>query len=71
MTDAQRKAREWLRERGGDGAFDKHGVALAGGESAPFMRTTWNGLRDLGLVEFYNPKGSGRGRLRLTTSDAA
>ena len=69
MTKAQQKALEWLREHGGDAAFDKFGVALAMGETAPFTRSTWNALRDLELVEFYNPSGKGRGRMRLTTSD--
>ena len=65
MTDAQKAALKWLNEHNGDGCFDRHGVALAGGETAPFTRHTWNGLRDLGLVEFYNPAGKGYGRLRV------
>ena len=56
MTAAQREALIWLREHSGDGVFDKHGVLLAAGESAPFMRSTWNALRDLGQVEFYDRK---------------
>ncbi|MBX9875008.1 MAG: hypothetical protein K2X84_09135, partial [Beijerinckiaceae bacterium] len=56
---------DWLRKHGGDGIFDRNGVLLAAGESAPFMRATWNALRDAGLVEFYNPTGKGRGRCRL------
>lgn len=66
MTDAMNAAMKWLREHGGDAAFDKYGVALAMGETAPHERKTWNALRDLGLVEFYNPSGKGRGRMRLT-----
>lgn len=66
MTDAQLRAIKWLRTRNGDGMFDQHGVAMAAGETAPFMRSTWNALRDLGYIEFYNPAGKGRGRLRLT-----
>ena len=66
MTKAQTEALDWLRHHNGDGAFDRHGVLLAAGELAPFMRSTWNRLRDLGLVEFYNPTpGRGRGRARL------
>ena len=65
MTKAQEQALKWLREHGGDAVFDRYGVALAMGETAPFQRSTWNGLRDLGLVEFYNPAGKGRGRMRL------
>ncbi|TAK50257.1 MAG: hypothetical protein EPO23_03360 [Xanthobacteraceae bacterium] len=61
------QALDWLRRHGADGMFDKNGVLLASGDLAPFMRSTWNALRDLGLVEFYNPTpGKGRGRVRLT-----
>lgn len=65
LTKAQREALDWLRKHNGDGLFDRNGVVLAAGESAPVMRGTWNALRDAGLVEFYNPAGKGRGRLRL------
>lgn len=65
MTKSHIKALEWLRERGGDAALDKHGVVLAAGETAPFTRVTWNALRDAGHVEFYNPTGRGHGRIRL------
>lgn len=65
MTPAQTKALKWLRDHGGDGMFDLNGVLLAAGESAPFMRATWNTLRDLGKVEIYGgPKG--RSRVRVT-----
>lgn len=49
------EAIEWLRERGGDGVFAdrSHQVLYACGEKAPFMRSTWNRLRDAGAVEFY------------------
>lgn len=63
LSKPQSKALDWLRERSGDGVFDRNGVLIACGESAPFMRSTWNALRDAGLIEFY---GSGRGRARLT-----
>jgi hypothetical protein len=66
LTKAHREALKWLRDRNGDGIFDLNGVVLAGGESAPVVRTTWNLLRDHGLVEFYKPTGKGRGRIRLT-----
>lgn len=65
ITKPQKEALKWLAERGGDGCFDKNGIALACGESAPFMRSTWNKLSALGLIEFYNPTGKGRGRLRI------
>jgi hypothetical protein len=66
LTKAEREAICWLRERSGDGMFDRHGVVLACGELAPHVRSTWNALSDLGFIEFYNPAGNGRGRLRLT-----
>ena len=65
MTSSQKEALKWLEDRGGDAAFDKHGVALAMGETAPHTRSTWNALHRAGLVEFYNPTGKGRGRMRL------
>lgn len=71
MTKAQEAALAWLRERNGDGCFDRNGVLLAAGEAAPVTRGTWNALRDLGLVEFYKPTGKGRGRCRLTARAAA
>lgn len=71
MTKAQEAALAWLRERNGDGCFDRNGVLLAAGERAPVTRGTWNALRDLGLVEFYKPTGKGRGRCRLTGRAAA
>jgi len=67
MTPAQMKALKWLREHGGDGMFDKNGVLLAAGESAPFMRATWNALRDAGAVEFYGGPQS-RSRVRVIAS---
>lgn len=71
LTKSGREALEWLAKRNGDGLFDTNGVVLAAGETAPFMRMTWNQLRDAGLVEFYNPTGKGRGRLRLTDAGRA
>lgn len=58
LSPALRDALKWFSERGGDGVFaDKsHQVLLARGESAPFMRSTWNKLRDRGHVEFYGKR---------------
>jgi len=53
MTKSQSEALKWFQERGGDGVFDKCGVLLVRGERAPFMRSTWNSLRDIGKIEFY------------------
>ncbi len=69
LTKSQAAAVKWLRERGGDACFDKNGVALACGETAPFLRSTWNELQKAGLLEFYGGKrdgGRGYGRLRLS-----
>lgn len=66
LTITHTAALEWLRKHGGDGVFDNNGVLVAQGVSAPFMRSTWNKLRDAGKVEFYNPSGKGRGRVRIT-----
>jgi hypothetical protein len=69
MTKAQADALKWFRNHNGDGCFDRNGVLLAGGELAPVCRSTWNALRDLGQVEFYNPTpGRGRGRMRIIAS---
>ena len=64
-------ALSWLAKHGGDGCFNRGGVALAAGETAPHTRGTWNNLELIGLVEFYNPAGKGRGRLRLTEAGRA
>lgn len=74
MTPAQTSALKWLRDRGGDGCFDKRGIALAQGETAPVMRSTWNALRDAGEIEFYGGAqdgGRGYGRLRVVQKPAA
>lgn len=68
LTKSQSAALKWLKEHGGDGCFDKHGVAFAQGETAPFTRPTWNGLEAAGLLQFYGGRrdgGRGYGRLRL------
>lgn len=61
-TAAQREALLWLRAHNGEGVIDRCGVLVAAGETAPFMRSTWNALRDAGHVEFYGHK---RGRVRV------
>lgn len=69
-TSARMRALRWLWDRGGDGGFDLHGIAFARGETAPFQRGTWNALRSLGLVEFYELSGRTYRRLRVTPSGA-
>ena len=65
LTAPQKQALGWLSKHAGDGLFDNNGVLLAGGESAPFMRSTWNNLHAFGYVEIYKPAGKGRGRVRI------
>jgi len=52
----------WLKNRTGDGVFDRNQVLTAAGERAPVMRSTWSKLENDGLVERYL---SNR-RLRIT-----
>ncbi|TPW33222.1 hypothetical protein FJU08_01260 [Martelella alba] len=61
-TPNQLSALKWLKNRSGDGVFDRNQVLNACGERAPVMRSTWNKLRDLGLVEPY----LNNRRLRIT-----
>ena len=68
-TKSQQTALRWLSDRGGDACFDRNGVALAQGETAPIERKTWNALQAMGLIEFYGgvrDGGRGYGRLRHT-----
>lgn len=68
LTKAQQSAYKWLVDRGGDACFDRHGVALAQGETAETERKTWNALERAGLIRFYGGKrdgGKGYGRLAV------
>lgn len=65
MTRAQKLATRWLSEHNADGGFDRHGVLIAGGEKAPFMRSTWNAICEAGMAELY-ALDTPRKRLRLT-----
>ncbi|KQZ81897.1 hypothetical protein ASD64_09075 [Mesorhizobium sp. Root157] len=62
MIHSETEALKWLADHGGDGVFAgrDHQALLARGETAPFMRSTWNALASQGLVEFY-----GKRRCRL------
>ncbi|RWP64892.1 hypothetical protein [Mesorhizobium sp.] len=62
MSPSCLSALKWLRNRNGDGVFDRNQVLVAAGERAPIMRSTWNKLADADLVEFYHD----RRRLRVT-----
>ncbi|RWF02975.1 hypothetical protein [Mesorhizobium sp.] len=62
MSPSCLSALKWLRNRNGDGVFDRNQVLVAGGERAPVMRSTWNKLQAAELVEFYME----RRRLRVT-----
>ncbi|TIM16254.1 MAG: hypothetical protein E5Y67_03410 [Mesorhizobium sp.] len=62
MSPSCLSALKWLRNRNGDGVFDRNQVLVASGERAPVMRATWNKLQAAELVEFYME----RRRLRVT-----
>ena len=62
LSQTLKEACLWLRNRNGDGGFDRNQVLLAGGDHAPFNRSTWNKLEAAGLAEFYQS----RRRIRLT-----
>lgn len=56
------KALEWFAAHNGDGTYAARGnTLLAAGSIAPFNRSTFNNLRDLGLIEFYDKR-----RVRIT-----
>lgn len=67
MTKAQTDALKWLVEHNGTGIFNKNGVLLAAGELAPFMRSTWNALRDAGKVDIYRIGARGPARVAVAT----
>lgn len=61
-TPAMLSALLWLKNRNGDGVFDRNQVLTAAGERAPIMRSTWSKLENAGLVERY----LNNRRLRIT-----
>lgn len=67
MTKSQQDALNWLMGHNGTGVFDKNGVLLAAGELAPFMRSTWNALRDAGHVDIYRIGTRGPARVAVTS----
>ena len=62
ITDAQKAALKWLKNRGGDGVFDKTRCLIARGERAGVMRVSWARLEQAGLVERY----ASNKRMRIT-----
>ena len=62
MGKAHKSALLWLKNRNGDGVFDRNGILVAGGERGPYMRATWKRLEENGYVERY----LGNKRLRIT-----
>ncbi len=52
-TPSMLSALLWLKNRNGDGVFDRNQVLTAAGERAPIMRSTWSKLEAAGLVERY------------------
>lgn len=55
-TNAQLSALLWLRNRNGDGVFDRNQVLTAAGQRAPYMRGTWSALERAEMVEFYHDR---------------
>lgn len=53
LTNAQKSALKWFKNRGGDGMFDKTNCLIARGERAGVMRGTWSILEKAGYVERY------------------
>lgn len=70
LTKAQEEALRWLRQRNGEGMFDRNGVLLAAGELAPHTRTTWNRLREAGAVEIYRDRLCGPSRVRIIQKES-
>lgn len=69
LTPSQLDALEWLSKHANEGMFDRNGVLLAAGETAPFMRSTWNNLETAGHVHTWSlpsARGSRTKRLGLT-----
>lgn len=62
VTPSMLSALLWLKNRNGDGVFDRNQVLTAAGERAPIMRSTWSKLEAAGLVERY----LNNRRLRIT-----
>lgn len=62
ITDAQKAALKWLKNRGGDGLFDKTRCVVARGERAGVMRVSWIRLEQAGLIERY----ANNKRVRIT-----
>ena len=61
VSASQKSALLWLKNRGGDGVFQKNNLLCAAGEIAPVMRTTWRKLQSASLMESHAPR-----RVRLT-----
>jgi len=62
LTDAQKSALKWLKNRGADGVLDRTNCVIARGERAGVMRSTWTALERDGCVERY-----GKRRIKVTT----
>jgi hypothetical protein len=68
VTDAMRRALEWLAAHNGEGCFDKRGCLLAAGERAPIARGT---IAKLSLAGFLQAAGINRVRLTVAGRHAA
>jgi hypothetical protein len=56
LTDAHKAALKWLKNRGGDGVFDKTQCLIACGERAGVRRATWSRLEAAGMIHRHGPK---------------
>lgn len=63
LTDAQKAALKWLKNRGGDGVFDRTQCLIAAGERAGVNRSTWSKLEAFGMVYRYGDRNR---RCRVT-----
>ena len=66
MTPAQQSALRDLAQNGGEGAIDKRGVLVSGGERLAYQPETW-----LRLVTTSHIEVAGPNRLRITAAGRA
>ena len=69
MTEAQRKALDWLLAHNGDGKRIG-GAVLAAGEYAKTVPSTWKALEIGGFVETYRD-ANGHSRVRVSEKGKA
>jgi len=65
LSKPQRRALQWLDDRGGTAILNRYGRAMAMGEAAPFEASTWLRLMILGHIapaplEYFELTAKGR-----------